>query len=92
MTENCYINTKNFDGRTLTVTYTVVETCNIYANTRYSSVFSLAGAMYDECGEVESAFIYDVTREKERAHDIAALLCNEFVTPKTMVYVLEDML
>ena len=90
--ERSYLNTRNFEGRTLTVTYAVVETCNIYAKAELSSVFSLACAMYDGQGEVESAFVYDVTREKERAKKLAELLCREFVTPKTMGYVIEDML
>lgn len=57
-----------------------------------SRVYSLIIIESSQVHGRESAFVYDISRDRERAEQIAALLCKETVMPCTVYEVLDEIL
>ena len=58
----------------------------------YNRIYSLSITEYAGMLDYESVFVFDVTRIRERALEIARLMCENTVTPCTVYDILDDIL
>ncbi len=62
------------------------------SDTLLNKVYSLLVIKTDDTYENESVFVYDVSRNADRALEIARVMCQNTVTPCTVTEVLDDIL
>ena len=91
--EEIFIETAKDEASGICLQYVILSTEDLsVTDTMLSKVYSLLVIKTYGTYENETVFVYDISRSRDRATELARVMCHNTVTPCTVYEVLDDIL